>query len=349
MINLFVDSSRKNLSVVIIKDNKIIFNSNVISESKHSNFLVNEIKKGLLENSLKIDDINNIIVLNGPGSFTGIRIGLTVCKTLSWALNKNIYVLNNLKAISIGIKDDVVISVIPDKKDNSYVGIYSNFIIEDYMSVFDDRLLFNNKNITVVYLEDSMFINNLKEKLINNNIKFKKLDTYDYISLCNYITKKEPINPHFIDAFYLKKIDAEKNLQILKLSDNDISSINYLGLSLHQNYKYKPNSFTKCFVAKKDDKVIGFVTYDLIYERCEITDIIVDEKHRNKKIASNMINNVIIDCLNNNCNSITLEVNENNKNAIRLYKKYDFKVVSTKKSYYNKKDDAYVMQKDLEV
>ena len=96
---LFIDSSRKSLSVALAKEDKLVFVSNVNSYSKHSNFLMNEISKILNKFNLKPEDIDNYVILNGPGSFTGVRVGVTVSKTLAWTLSKKIYTINNLEAL----------------------------------------------------------------------------------------------------------------------------------------------------------------------------------------------------------------------------------------------------------
>lgn len=208
---LFIDSSRKSLSVALANEDKLVFVSNVNSYSKHSNFLMNEISKILNKFNLKPEDIDNYVILNGPGSFTGVRVGVTVSKTLAWTLSKKIYTINNLEALKVGIKDDIIISVIPDKNDFSYVGIYDDKTEEKYLSIDDDLLNIHNKSITIVSMESSTYLNNLIEKLSkSNDVKTKIIDDYDYINVINYALSKESINPHLVKPLYLKKIDAEK-------------------------------------------------------------------------------------------------------------------------------------------
>lgn len=212
MKTLFIDSSRKSLSVALASDNKLLFVSNVNSYSKHSNFLMSEIQNVLSKSNLNIYDIDNIVVLNGPGSFTGIRVGVTIAKTLSWVLSKKLYLLNNLKGVKAGITNDIVISIIPDKDLTSYVGIYSNSKeIEDYLSVDNDVFNIKNKKITLVSLEENKFLDKLKEKLIlDNEVEVKYINSYDYLKVIDYAVSEGSINPHLADAIYLKKIDAEK-------------------------------------------------------------------------------------------------------------------------------------------
>lgn len=208
---LFIDSSRKSLSVALANEDKLVFVSNVNSYSKHSNFLMNEIDNILKKFNLNPTDIDNYVILNGPGSFTGVRVGVTVSKTLAWALSKKIYTLNNLEALKIGIKDDIVITIIADKSDYSYVGIYGERTEENYLSIDDNLLNIENKSITIVSLEESVYLDNLKSKLSKyNDIKVKIINDYNYIDVINYALSKESINPHLVKPLYLKKIDAEK-------------------------------------------------------------------------------------------------------------------------------------------
>lgn len=209
MKTLFIDSSRKSLSVALADDDKLLFVSNVESNSKHSNYLLNEINNILTKLNLKIEDIDNYLVLNGPGSFTGIRVGVTVSKTLAWSLSKKMYVLSNLKALALHCDNEVVISVIPDKKDNSYIGIYKEDEKEEYININD--IDFNNKKITLVSMEDNNVIDDLYKKLsINNDVDIKIIEDYDYLRLIKYALSKKDINPHEAKPVYLKKIDAEK-------------------------------------------------------------------------------------------------------------------------------------------
>lgn len=211
MKTLFIDSSRKSLSVALANEDKLVFVSNVNSYSKHSNFLMNEISEILNKFNLKPEDIDNYVILNGPGSFTGVRVGVTVSKTLAWTLSKKIYTINNLEALKVGIKDDVIITVIPDKNDFSYVGIYDDKTEEKNLSIDDDLLNIHNKSITIVSMESSTYLNNLIQKLSKyNDVKTKIIDDYDYINVINYALSKESINPHLVKSLYLKKIDAEK-------------------------------------------------------------------------------------------------------------------------------------------
>lgn len=99
--------------------------------------------------------------------------------------------------------------------------------------------------------------------------------------------------------------------------------------------------FSKFIVYLEDTKIIGFLSYSVIYERAEINYIFVLESYRGKKIASKMLNYMISSC--KICDNITLEVRESNSIAISLYKKFGFKEVAIRDNYYNNEDGILMM------
>lgn len=99
--------------------------------------------------------------------------------------------------------------------------------------------------------------------------------------------------------------------------------------------------FSKFIVYLEDTKIIGFLSYSVIYERAEINYIFVLEDYRGKKVASKMLNYMISSC--KICDNITLEVRKSNSIAISLYKKFGFKEVAIRENYYNNEDGILMM------
>ena len=101
------------------------------------------------------------------------------------------------------------------------------------------------------------------------------------------------------------------------------------------------DNFYKFIVYLEDTKIIGFLSYSVIYERAEINYIFVFEDYRGKKVASKMLNYMISSC--KICDNITLEVRKSNSIAISLYKKFGFKEVAIRENYYNNEDGILMM------
>ena len=135
-------------------------------------------------------------------------------------------------------------------------------------------------------------------------------------------------------------------MNVRKYNENDFMDVVKLGTLLHDNYVFSLNEFSKCLVIEKDFKVVGFIIYDVIYERAEIVDVIIAPAYRKMGYGIKLVTCAIEDINNYSCKNITLEVNCKNKAAISLYRKVGFKIEAVRKNYY-KKEDAYLMNKYL--
>lgn len=96
----------------------------------------------------------------------------------------------------------------------------------------------------------------------------------------------------------------------------------------------------------KEDIILGFINYSIIYERAELNYILVLLKFRRNNIASKLLETMLIELKQKNVKTITLEVNVNNTDAISFYKKYGFEIISVRKNYYQN-EDAYLMLKEV--
>ena len=103
------------------------------------------------------------------------------------------------------------------------------------------------------------------------------------------------------------------------------------------------NSKSKYFVAKQENEIVGFAGILLIIDQVNIMNIVVKKDKRNFGIGSSLLEEIIRYSKIHNATSITLEVNEKNIPAIKLYKKYGFKQVGLRRKYYNNEDNAILM------
>lgn len=95
--------------------------------------------------------------------------------------------------------------------------------------------------------------------------------------------------------------------------------------------------FRKCFCYEEED-ILGYFCIDIIYEKIELVNIFVKNEYRNRKIGTFMLKYLIDFARNNNIYNITLEVDENNIYAIKLYEKCGFIKKAIRKNYYNNSD-----------
>ena len=111
----------------------------------------------------------------------------------------------------------------------------------------------------------------------------------------------------------------------------DTSSLKDIFKEYQENYSFVDSDFLKIYSYVTNDKVVAFLLFNVMYEKCEIVDIFVLKEYRNKGIASKLINEITNDYTVDN---ITLEVSMLNKSAINLYEKLGFKKITVRKNYY---------------
>jgi len=187
MKTLFIDTHSHNLSIAIL-DNKKICKIEKKETINHSEVVIPAIQTVLKDANCNVEDINEIVVINGPGSFTGVRIGVTIAKTIAYSLNIPIKTITSLEAYGLSVTKDFDIITISDSK-----GKYS-------------ALKKEKKFIDFSYRKNLEFEKYLKEYNYTS-IETEKLD---YKKIYAYLQNKSPINPHQVNPIYIKEIDALK-------------------------------------------------------------------------------------------------------------------------------------------
>ena len=205
MTVLYLDTTSSFLYAGIVKDNVLLIEEKKELGKDLSIYTLDTIKNMLEKTNLTPNNIDKIIVVNGPGSFTGIRIGVTIAKTFAWGLKKDITTISSLDAMAVSIKENKCkIPVIDARRDCSYFGIYdeSNNIVLENKYASNDYINEQIKKLN----KDYIIISN-ETTLKNNNIVSYNPNILEIVK--KYINK-ENINPHAVNPIYLKLTEAEE-------------------------------------------------------------------------------------------------------------------------------------------
>ena len=140
-----------------------------------------------------------------------------------------------------------------------------------------------------------------------------------------------------------------------KMNLSDISfvyeqEIKIFGKSLGEQTLYKEimyNDMSLYFIAMVDQKRVGYVGSWLTIPNAEILNLFVTKEYRGLGIGTKLMMEVINVCVNKRIELLTLEVNVNNKYAIKMYEDLNFYVSHTRKRYYDNKEDALLMILDI--
>ena len=206
MISLFLNTSSSRFSVAIAKDNKVIDSLYIDYDKDLSKDALYEVKKILEKNALNPTDVDEVICVRGPGSFTGLRIGVTIAKTFAYFLEKELYSVSTLEVMASSVTGDVIVPIIDARRGFCYSAIY-------------------DKNYNVLMDECYIKITDLLEKVksYTGNIVFVSLDKFDFETvefvpdMDKFFTldfKRKEDSMTFVPN-YLKKTEAEE-----KLNDN---------------------------------------------------------------------------------------------------------------------------------
>lgn len=186
MFSLFIDTHAKNVLVILFKDGKIIDKIDLETINKHSVVTMPSIRTILENNDCTSEDLNEILVCNGPGSFTGSRIAVTIAKTMAFSLNVPIKQIDALTIMAVNVNSDDKIVAIKDR-NGAYVGKFNS----------DNELL-----------EDLVYISNSDYKeLIEKETVIESVEI-DYEEVYEYLSRKEYINVHEVKPIYVKGISV---------------------------------------------------------------------------------------------------------------------------------------------
>lgn len=187
MKTLFIDTHSDVLIMSYIDDMSVETITKDDTRS-HSEVAIPTLQELLKKCNATLNDIEEIIIVNGPGSFTGVRIGVTIAKTIAYSLNIKIKTITSLEAYGVSSNDDYDVVCINDNK-GVYSALYKNNIFTDFS-----------------YRKNSDFSEFIKA----NNYRCTKTNDYDYFKILDYLKNKKYENPHKVNPVYIKEIDALK-------------------------------------------------------------------------------------------------------------------------------------------
>ena len=218
---LSIDTSSNICSISILEDTTLIYEDHISDKLTHSENLMPMIKKSLESLNLNLSDIDLFTCSKGPGSFTGIRIGVsTICAFRDY-FNKPAIGISSLESLAYNIISEgnsLVCSIIDAKNNNVYAGLFkyenSHYSADNINNVLTMLNNYYNLPITFVGSGAELYSELLKSTFnncsisANNNsssVSVAKAANYKYYNC----TSKEELS---LSPLYLKKSSAEIEL-----------------------------------------------------------------------------------------------------------------------------------------
>lgn len=216
---LSVDTSNKMASVSVFSDKTLLSEKFSDDQKTHSEKLLPIMDETLKEVNLTISDIDLFVVSVGPGSFTGIRIGVSTVKGIAQALNKKVVPVTSLEGLIEMVNGDNVCAMINARHGNVYVQIkHNNELLEaDCMNIDEIITKLKECNEKFIIVGDATIeFENLLKTNLNCEIFEKKIESSSNIAkfgLNKYFAdEKNAKIPHEIIPIYLRKAQPDREV-----------------------------------------------------------------------------------------------------------------------------------------
>lgn len=187
MYTLFISTFDKLITIGLLKNGEVLDKKIKESDRNHSIYVMPMIEEILSVNEITTSYLNEIIVVNGPGSFTGVRLGVTIAKTLAYTLGIPIKTITSLESYAVSIEsNDNKLITISDLK-GKFIGYFNrdNEVLEEFK-----------------YLSNNEYKEYIKDK------KETELKEFNLESIYKYLKSIDSINPHIVNPIYIKGIEA---------------------------------------------------------------------------------------------------------------------------------------------
>lgn len=191
---LLLDSSNTYLSVGLVKNNKLVDKISYVCFQRQSEYMAMEIDKILKRNKLNPKKINGVVTSIGPGSYTGIRIALTIAKVMAYSLNIPLFPLSTLEVNKVIGKDSIVL--FNARSNRSYIAAFSKNkrLLKDQAMNNVDVMKYIKSHPNYVLVGDLSYL----------NLKGKKVDVLE--NMFKLMKQVKPVkNPNLVKPIYLKE------------------------------------------------------------------------------------------------------------------------------------------------
>lgn len=222
---LAVDTATTSCSVAIVDKTSLLSEFTLDREQTHSKHLMDMIKAALRMSGLNFSDLDGFAVTRGPGSFTGLRIGISTVKGLAVALEKPVVGVSSLEALALQVSysRDLICPILDARKGEVYFSRY-RFLNGHLKNQTKERVAPPDKAVDDLS-ESCLFVGNgallYKEIILEKMGKFAsfapliqntiRASTMAYLSMAKF-EKNDTDDIEKISPYYIRKSDAELNL-----------------------------------------------------------------------------------------------------------------------------------------
>ena len=192
MYTILLDSSNTNLSVGLARDNLLLESISYEAWQQQSEYMIPELNKLLEKYEVKREKIAAVMVAKGPGSYTGVRIAITIAKTIAVALGCKLYAVSSLRVQKDGKNPSICL--INARSGRSYIGVY-----EGNETLLEDQIMKNDE--VLKYIADHPSYS------VCGDVKYLGLEVKETNNVLEMLSLKDAlddVNPLSLKPVYMK-------------------------------------------------------------------------------------------------------------------------------------------------
>ncbi|WP_047998964.1 tRNA (adenosine(37)-N6)-threonylcarbamoyltransferase complex dimerization subunit type 1 TsaB [Lactiplantibacillus herbarum] len=223
---LAIDTSNRPLSVAVLEDTTILATTTTNIGRNHSSTLLPIIENLMAQAGLQPADLDRIVVATGPGSYTGIRIGVTTAKTLAFTLNKELVGVSSLAALAGNVvkEGQLVVPLFDARRDNIFTGLYRienhqpvSVIADQHVSVTEwvQQLAQYPEPLVFIGTDVEQYATDLQAQLADRFVRAQAQLDLPQATVLGLIGRQLPPVEHIHDFVpdYLRLTQAERDWQ----------------------------------------------------------------------------------------------------------------------------------------
>ena len=222
---LAIESSNQTMSVATVENGLVVSEYTRNGNLQHSTQLMPAVETVINASKWQPSDIDQVVISKGPGSYTGVRIGATIAKTLAWTLKKPLIPVSSLRLIASNALSfkGLIVPLIDARRRNVYAGVYhveNDVLVQVEADTHSDseaffQTLVNGDEPLLFIGQDIPLYEERIQELFGSRAHFAPQQ--DWLpragNLAFLAETEEPVDAHIFTPEYLKKPEAEENWQ----------------------------------------------------------------------------------------------------------------------------------------